>query len=100
MSTRAEMTASGLLRIDEMKEHLGPVSIITRRIPKHVLESTYGIDLPFKDLTAAKFLQVYAEHRGFVTLLNKPDEAKAARIVLKDFVNVRILARVGNRKMG
>lgn len=92
MSTRAEMTASGLLRIDEMKDYLGPVSVVARRIPREVLNHTYGLALKGSlYTTAGEYLRAYAHVRGFYVTLQKPDESKAARLVLKDFVNGKLL---------
>ncbi len=37
---------SGILPIDQMRDHIPPVSLVASRIPRLVLEETYGIRLP------------------------------------------------------
>jgi len=56
------MTVAGLLRIDEMKDYLGPISLVVRRIPKPELEYHYGIELPANKpvLHPSDLLQAYA----------------------------------------
>jgi large subunit GTPase 1 len=44
-TTKADLVCDGVLPIDQLREHIGPVSLVVRRIPKGVLEGTYGIKL-------------------------------------------------------
>jgi len=61
MSSRAEMTVAGLLRIDEMRDYLTPIAIVLMRIPREELEHFYGIKLPNKPvLHPSDLLQAYA----------------------------------------
>lgn len=48
-NSRAEMMCCGVLPVDTMKDFITPVSLITSRVPKEVLEGTYRIKLPSKD---------------------------------------------------
>ncbi|GAV08082.1 hypothetical protein RvY_17827 [Ramazzottius varieornatus] len=97
----AEMVVSGILPIDQMRDPLPPVNLICSRISRTDLEKEYGIKLPFiKEYgidylitpppTAEEFLNAYAEMRGFVTARGLPDSSKAARYILKDYVNGRL----------
>ncbi|KAK7889348.1 hypothetical protein WMY93_024908 [Mugilogobius chulae] len=45
VSTKAEMICSGILPIDQMRDHVPAVSQISFTIPRHVLEGTYGINI-------------------------------------------------------
>lgn len=84
----------GVLPIDSMKDYLSPIAMIISRVPKEVLEDSYKIKLPPRDskhYTASIFLQLYAAKKGFVTGRGIPNEAQAARLVLKDYVNGRLL---------
>ncbi|OWA53125.1 Calnexin [Hypsibius exemplaris] len=98
----AEMVVSGILPIDQMRDYLPPLNLICSRIPRVTLEVEYGISLKFvKEYgveyhiipppTGDELLSAYADMRGFVTARGLPDIAKAARHILKDYVNGRIL---------
>lgn len=67
-TTKAGMVCDGVLPIDQMREHTAPIDLVTRRIPKAVLEGTYGLRIPTLPIseggtgipTAPEFLSVYA----------------------------------------
>lgn len=96
LSNKPEMICNGLISIDHLKEHVGPVSLVCRRIPKWVFEKVYNISLPKplehedpnRPCTSEELLQTYGRARGFMTQHGQPNEPKTARLVLKDFVNV------------
>jgi large subunit GTPase 1 len=44
-TTKADLVCDGVLPIDQLREHVGPVSLVVRRIPKGVLEGMYGVKL-------------------------------------------------------
>lgn len=111
VSTKAEMLCCGLMRIAEMREYIGPISLVTNRIPREVLETVYGVDLspksipineflettpsargqPIKTPYPIYFLQAFAKVRGFRTSNGRLDEFKAAKIVLNDYLDGKIL---------
>ncbi|EGG08778.1 uncharacterized protein MELLADRAFT_77243 [Melampsora larici-populina 98AG31] len=94
-STKAELVCDGVLPIDQMREHTGPVGLLVRRIPRAILEATYGLQFnPDEDVTATALLCAYAVARGLSTGgggQGRPDESRAARPILKDYVNARLL---------
>ena len=67
-TTKADLICDGVLPIDQMKEHTGPITLVIQRIPKVVLETTYGLTLWVKgaeehgngSLTAENLLVAYA----------------------------------------
>lgn len=67
-ATKADLVCDGVLPIDQMREHTGPVDLITKRIPQEVLEGMYGlriVTLPVSEggsgtPTATEFLTSYA----------------------------------------
>lgn len=101
VSNREEMVCNGLLPIDHLREHRGPVQLICNLLPRQILEDVYGIKLPIPNVEdgeeagrstfSYELLQAYATIRGFVTGRGIPDEARAARIILKDYVAGRLL---------
>jgi large subunit GTPase 1 len=99
-STKAELVVNGVLPIDQQREFTGPAGLVAQRIPKHFLEDVYGITIHTRPVeeggtgipTAHDVLRAYARARGFATTgQGQPDESRAARYVLKDYVNGKLL---------
>ena len=40
-----DLVCDGVLPIDQMREHTGPIALVVKRIPKAVLDATYGLDI-------------------------------------------------------
>ncbi|NWZ32428.1 LSG1 GTPase, partial [Asarcornis scutulata] len=108
ISTKAEMICSGILPIDQMRDHVPPISLISfawalrgwlQHIPRNILEATYGISIirprededPDRKPTAEELLTAYGYMRGFMTAHGQPDQPRSARYVLKDYVNGKLL---------
>ncbi|NWI51262.1 LSG1 GTPase, partial [Calyptomena viridis] len=106
ISTKAEMICSGILPIDQMRDHVPPISLISfawayvcQHIPRNILEATYGINIirprededPDRKPTAEELLTAYGYMRGFMTAHGQPDQPRSARYVLKDYVNGKLL---------
>ena len=99
-TTKAELVCSGILPIDQLREFTGPTGLVAQRIPQAFLENVYGIKINTRPLeeggtgvpTASELLRAYARARGFATTgQGQPDESRAARYVLKDYVNGKLL---------
>jgi large subunit GTPase 1 len=67
-----------------------PMNLIGKRIPKEMFEKIYKMDLP-DNPTATEVMQIYSGYQGYVTGNGLPDENKAARIMLKDYNNGKLL---------
>lgn len=99
VTTRAEMVCAGMLPIDQLRDCIGPMELVAQRIPRHVLEQTYGIRIvrpaegEAKDRapTAHEILYAYGSMRGLMTAHGYPNEPVSARQILKDYVNGRLL---------
>lgn len=98
--TKAELVVNGILPIDQMRECHGPSKLVAERIPRNVLERMYGIQIPLpnededpnRPPTASELLSAYAVMRGFMRSgQGNPDESRAARYILKDFVNGKLI---------
>eukprot|EP00501_MAST-03F_sp_TOSAG23-6_P000063 GSMAST32.ASY1.ANO1.64.1 assembled CDS len=63
VNSKAEMVINGILPIDKMRDYLPPTTLLTRRINR-----------------------AYALARGYMTGHGAPDNARAARYILKDYV--------------
>ncbi|MFH4982272.1 hypothetical protein AB6A40_008981 [Gnathostoma spinigerum] len=93
--SRSEMLLSGILPIDQMRDHLEPVTLLISRIPRQHFESKYSImlrkpadnddhnELPTANelLTTVAFMKGYMSHSGV------PDCSRAARLILKEVVS-------------
>ncbi|KAG8835306.1 hypothetical protein FRC17_004088 [Serendipita sp. 399] len=101
-TTKAELVCDGVLPIDQMREYRGPVGLVTQRISRPVLEATYGLTLRRRgeeeggdgsdEVLAEDLLVAYAIARGYARAgQGNPDESRAARYVLKDYVNAKLL---------
>jgi large subunit GTPase 1 len=99
-TTKAELVCSGILPIDQLREFTGPTGLVAQRIPQSFLENVYGIKINTRPIeeggtgtpTASELLRAYARARGFATTgQGQPDESRAARYVLKDYVNGKLL---------
>ncbi|KNZ75676.1 Large subunit GTPase 1, partial [Termitomyces sp. J132] len=99
-TTKAELVCDGVLPIDQLREYTGPSALLVQRIPKAVLEATYGLSIKVSGIEeggdgkvrADNFLTAYAIARGYTRSgQGNPDEARAARYVLKDYVNGKLL---------
>lgn len=99
-TTKAELVCNGILPIDQLREFTGPAGLVARRIPRAFLEALYGMKIITRPLeeggtgvpTADEMLTAYAKARGFTrTGQGQPDESRAARYILKDYVNGKLL---------
>ncbi|KAM3834194.1 large subunit GTPase 1 homolog isoform 1-T1 [Vipera latastei] len=99
VSTKAEMVCSGILPIDQLRDHVPPVTLVCQRIPRPVLEATYGISIlrprededPDRTPTSEELLSALGCMRGFMTDHGQPDQPRSARLVLKDYVTGKLL---------
>lgn len=99
-TTKAELVCNGILPIDQLREFTGPAGLVAQRVPQAFLEALYGIKIEKRPLeeggtgipTAEELLIAYATARGFTkTGQGQPDESRAARYILKDYVNGKLL---------
>lgn len=99
-TTKAELVCAGVLPIDQLREYTGPSALVAQRIPKHFLEAVYGMRIITRPIeeggtgtpTGEEVLRAHARARGFYTTgLGQPDESRAARGVLKDYVKGKLL---------
>lgn len=97
-SSRYEMIACGVLPIDRMTEHRESVQVVADRVPRHVIEEIYKINLPkpkpYESQTrpplASELLRAYCASRGYVASSGLPDETRAARQILKDYIDGKL----------
>ena len=101
MNNTADMICSGVLPINQMRDYVGPATVITSKVPQHLLEAAYGItierDLDVKDShsrppTASEFLSAYCKLKSYITgSTGRWDEFRACKEVLRDFNDGKIL---------
>ncbi|CAI7887248.1 unnamed protein product [Closterium sp. NIES-53] len=97
-SARSEMVAAGVLPVDRITDQRGPVEVVARKVPRTALETIYGLtfppppahERPDRPPKAAEILKAYARSRGHVVSSGLPDETRAARIILKDYLSGKL----------
>ncbi|KAL6966727.1 GTPase LSG1-2 [Sarracenia purpurea var. burkii] len=97
-SSRYEMIASGVLPIDRMTEHREAVQVVANRVPRNIIEDVYKIALPkpkpyepqSRPPLASEFLRSYCASRGYVASSGLPNETRAARQILKDYIDGKL----------
>ena len=97
-SSRAELVCNGVLPIDRLTDVRQPVAIVASRIPRRVFEATYKLKLPLPRCTrpeqtrdGGELLRAYSAARGLTVQHGRPDEQRAGRAILKDFINGKLL---------
>jgi large subunit GTPase 1 len=99
-TTKGELVCAGVLPIDQLREFTGPAGLVAQRIPQPFLEALYGMKMHTRPQeeggtgipTSDEVLRAYATARGFSTQgFGQPDESRAARYILKDYVKGKLL---------
>lgn len=92
-NSKAEMICNGVISIDHTTEFDTSMILVAQRIPRPVLEQVYKLKLPNKEtyMSANAFLQIVCRERGYVTGSALADVKKMSKIVLKDYVNGKLL---------
>ncbi|KAH8850713.1 Large subunit GTPase 1 like [Schistosoma japonicum] len=100
--SRADLVVAGILSIDGMRDYLSPIGLVCERIPRCILETMYGINLPQSQNTKMsdgsscvptphELLAAHAFMHGFMTAKGNPNYDRSARIILKDYVKGKLL---------
>ncbi|KAE8898133.1 Large subunit GTPase 1 [Phytophthora fragariae] len=99
VNSKAEMYCCGVLPLSQLRDHISPCQLLCHRIPKRVFERTYGIKIPTSKTAKETdpvgiyaLLESYARNRGYTTTgKGGPDTSRAARDILRHYVNGRLL---------
>lgn len=91
VANKAEMVLSGILPIDQMRDYVAPCNLLASRIKPQLLNAFYGIRIKQQQPTAEQLLEPHALSRGFMTSHGQPDASRSARLVLKDYVNGKLV---------
>ena len=98
-TSKAHLVCNGVIPIDRLTDVFRPIEIIAERIPRDTIEHVYNMKLPLPALhedqnrnpTARELLRAYCAARGYTVQGNRPDEQRAGRAVLKDYVSGKLL---------
>ncbi|KAF5219164.1 hypothetical protein ECC02_007860 [Trypanosoma cruzi] len=96
-STREQMVCDGILPIDTATDALSAVNVLCRRIPREVLQKQFGVSLRAEDdvdeshSLVERFLNALARRRGYLGAHDRPNKSRAARDVLKLYVDGALL---------
>ena len=102
-ASRAELVCNGVLPVDRLTDVRQPIAVVAERIPRRVFEATYKLKLPLpalheaqnRNATAGELLRAYCAARGLTVQHGRPDDQRAGRAILKDFINGKLLYCVG-----
>eukprot|EP00743_Colponemidia_sp_Colp-15_P020306 GILK01026303.1.p1 GENE.GILK01026303.1~~GILK01026303.1.p1 ORF type:complete len:319 (+),score=37.89 GILK01026303.1:158-1114(+) len=92
-ATRETMVCDGILPVDTVKDYVTPIGVVCERIPQIILESMYRVSLRRQDdlddctCFADRLLCAVARRKGYMTEHDKPNRHKAARDILKMYVD-------------
>lgn len=91
--SRAQMVCNSVIPIDNAKDFMQPISLISGKMPCRVLE--YVLRCPLfndaKYIEGGRLLHVFAKNRGMISGSGMPNYAEAAKAILKRFVNGDLL---------
>ena len=101
VNTSAECVLNGVFPIDQLRDPYPSSNLLVKKIPKLHFQNLYNILIDTRDkegmivereCTGQELLASYARHRGYTRpSQGQPDESKAARIILKDYVKGKLL---------
>ncbi|XP_065316737.1 large subunit GTPase 1 homolog isoform X2 [Gordionus sp. m RMFG-2023] len=99
VGSKAELIVNGVLPIDNITDPLGPTSLVARKVGIDGFHNLYGLalDETIFDKSSSNaslsqaILTAHSKSRGFSTMLGEPDFHKSCRIILKDYINGRLI---------
>ncbi|KAK2964420.1 putative Large subunit GTPase 1 like protein [Blattamonas nauphoetae] len=95
--TTGDLLCDGIYPIDQMRDALEPISLILDRIPLQAFEAEYRLALAEvgaiqnKTEQARGLCAAFGLSKGFMTPHGQPDTSRAARVLLKDYVNGKLV---------
>ena len=95
VASKAEMVCNGVLPIHSLIGHIDPVLYMLEIVPIELIRRIYRLPvIHIKDnaevIDARDLLQIYSATRGYHTGSGIPNEARAAKIILSDYVTGKI----------
>ena len=106
VSNTADLIAAGVYPIAQMRDHWPVIELICQRIPREIINASYGIHIPGHSAqalaergltkepppTGEEFLSTYCVARSMLAAgSGVPDYTRASRIVISDYVSGKLL---------
>jgi len=93
MNSKADLIINGILPIDQLRDGTPAVDLLCKRIGLDQFKAAYNLSFPEYSfpLPARVLLGKYSRMRSFWVDHGRPDNSKSARIILKDFVNGKLI---------
>jgi len=101
MRSTGEMLGSGVLPINQMRDYVDPANVIASRVPMHLLNAAYGMNIkrqldikddPNRPPTGHEMLCAYCEVKTYITNgTGNWDEFRACKEILRDFNDGKLL---------
>lgn len=94
-TSKAQMVAAGVIPIDKLVDLISPVLVILSRIGIHQFGRVYGLkiieEMGMSEKGAIEAISLLALSRGWTQASGRPDQTKAGRMIIKDFINGRLM---------
>ena len=92
----AELVCSGVVPLARARDPVGASDLVFRRVPAALFDAVYGTDLALTiaqgAVTAGDLLDAFCRRRDYKTAgSGQPDRARAARDIVKDYVDGTLL---------
>jgi large subunit GTPase 1 len=101
VNTAAECVLNGVFPIDQLRDPYPSSELLVSKIPKSHFQHLYNIVIDTRDkegvyeerqCSGGELLRAFARQRGYTRASQgQPDESKAARVLLKDYVKGKLL---------
>jgi len=91
-ASRSSLVLNGVVPIDQLTDYISPVELLCQYVSRDQFGDVYALSFPeWKPVEGMDLLRAHAHMRGFNSAHGRLDVARSSRVVLKDFVNGRIL---------
>eukprot|EP00210_Caulerpa_lentillifera_P008475 g8085.t1 len=94
-NSKAEMVAAGVIPIDRLVDIISPVLLILRKIGITRFGKFYGLNyskvIEKSEKGAVEVISLLALSRGWTQASGRPDQTRAGRMIIKDYINGKLL---------
>lgn len=94
-TSKAQMVAAGVIPIDKLVDLISPVLVILSKVGIQQFGGVYGLkmseEMGMSEKGAIEAISLLALSRGWTQASGRPDQTKAGRLIIKDFINGKLL---------
>ena len=92
-SSRAGLVLAGVLPVHQMRDYIGPIDLLIRKIPYTIFNLLYHLTIIDGSITGRTLLEMFAQNRGFHAggAHGQYDLNKSSRMIILDFLAGKLL---------